>query len=493
MYILSIDQSTAGTKATIFDEKGRLLHRATEYHKQYYPKLGWVEHDAKEILKQTAKSVKRVLSESHIEKNKILAVSITNQRETTVMWDRKNGNPVYRAIVWQCQRGKEFCDRVKNQGIEKTIKSKTGLLVDPYFSASKIKWILNNINDVREEAQRGNVLFGTIDSWLIWNLTNGAVHATDVSNASRTMLYNIRKLEWDKEILEIFTVPFSILPEVRPSDGIFGYTNLFGIMEKEVPITGVMGDSNAALFGHGCFEELETKATYGTGTSVMLNLGNKLTVTESPIVTSIAWTADNKTVYALEGNIHCTGDTIRWLIDELQIINNPEETEELAKSIPDNEGVYFVPAFVGLGAPYWDNEARALISGMSRSANKAHIVRAALESIAYQVKDLFETMIEVPKDKPDCLKVDGGATENSFLMQFQADILGVPVFVSEIREISARGAALLSLLRTGVFSGLKEIKDVIGFEKKYEPSITEEMRNTYYQGWKRAVRKVFCE
>jgi len=488
MYILSIDQSTSGTKAIIFDEKGTLIHRVTEYHKQYYPKPGWVEHDAEEILQRTLDAIRKVLEESGISGEEIHAVAITNQRETTVLWDR-SGKPVYRAIVWQCQRGKSICDDIKKRGMEGFIKEKTGLLVDPYFSASKIKWILDSVEGVRKKAEKGDILFGTIDTWLVWNLTKGSVHATDYSNASRTMLLNMRNLKWDEEILDIFSIPPSILPELKPSNYIFGYTDLNGILKKEVPIAAVMGDSSAALFGHGCFRKGDIKATYGTGTSIMMNTGNELVISNDKIVTSVGWDIDEETTYVLEGNIHCTGDIIKWLIENLQIIKDPKEAEILANSINDNEGVYFVPAFVGLGAPYWDNEARALITGMSRGSGKAHVVRAALESIAYQVKDLFDAIVKEIDIEPDGIRVDGGATENRFLMQFQADILGIPVFVSEIEEISARGVALLASWKMGFLKGLNDIENLIRFRKIYKPSMPENLKNEYYSGWKRAVQR----
>jgi len=492
MYILSIDQSTSGTKAIIFDEEGSLIRRVTEYHRQYYPRTGWVEHDAEEILQKTLNAIRRVLEESGISEEEICAVAITNQRETTVLWDR-SGKPVYRAIVWQCQRGKSICDEIKKRGVENVIREKTGLLVDPYFSASKIKWILDNVEEVRKKAEKGDILFGTIDTWLIWNLTKGSVHATDYSNASRTMLFNIKDLKWDEEILDIFSIPTSILPELKPSNDIFGYTDLNGILKKEVPITAVMGDSSAALFGHGCFRKGDIKATYGTGTSIMMNIGNELIISSDKVVTSIGWGIDKEVTYVLEGNIHCTGDVIRWLIENLQIIRDPKETEMLASSISDNEGVYFVPAFVGLGAPYWDNEARALITGIRRGTRKAHIVRAALESIAYQVKDLFDVIVKEIDIEPDGIKVDGGGTENEFLMQFQADILGIPVFVSEIEEISARGVALLASWKLGFLKSMSDIEKLVKFKRIYKPSMPENLRNEYYSGWKKAVQRALAK
>jgi len=487
MYILSIDQSTSGTKVIIFDERANLIHKVIEYHKQYYPEPGWVEHDPVEIFSKTLEASQRVIEESGIDKSKIEGISITNQRETTVLWEKNTGVPFYNAVVWQCQRGKEICDDLKEKGLENFIRERTGLFIDPYFSASKIKWIFENVKGVKEKAEKGKALFGTIDSWLIWNLTNGEVHATDHSNASRTLLLNIKNITWDEEILRVLSIPVSILPELKNSDDVFGYTDLNRILPRKVPIVGVMGDSSASLFGLGGFEEGEIKATYGTGTSIMLNIGNNFFIPKTPVVTSICWSINNAVYYSIEGNIHSSGDTIAWLIKNLELIDSPYEAEKFAKSLESTEGVYFVPAFVGLGAPYWRNDVRATILGLSKNSTKAHVVRAALESIAYQVRDLLEVMISETNHRPLKLKVDGGASENRFLMQFQANILGMPVMVSKIKENSARGVALLGLLKFGKFSSLLDMKKAISEYDIYEPSLDQNSREKLYNGWKRAV------
>lgn len=483
-YILAIDQSTTGTKAVLFDYKLNPVRRVTEHHTQYYPRSGWVEHDPKEIVKKTLLACKNLLKDT--DPQNVVAVSITNQRETTVIWD-KHGEPVYNAIVWQCQRGKSICERLKEQGYEKVIKGKTGLLIDPYFSASKIAWILENVEDLRHNIEE-NLFFGTIDSWLIYNLCQDHPHLTDYSNASRTMLLNIHSLRWDEEILDLFRIPARIMPRLLPSDEIFGYTDLEGILPRKVPIIGVMGDSSAALYGQMGHTYGDSKATYGTGTSIMINLKDKKTLLNNGVL-SIGWVVSGKTTYVAEGNIHSSGDTLKWIVDQLELVKNIDEIEKLATSVDDNNGVYFVPAFNGLGAPYWRNEARALVCGMNRGTTKAHFVRAAVESIAFQVNDLFSSLVQETMIQPSKLKVDGGATKNKFLMQFQADILNLPVYVSNIEECSARGVALIAAVKIG----LTESNQISADYTEYLPKMTSDKREKYLREWKMAVKRTIFD
>ncbi|HBE80928.1 MAG TPA: glycerol kinase [Firmicutes bacterium] len=488
-YILALDQSTSGTKAIIFDKDSKLVGRATIEHQQFYPNPGWVEHDAVEIYQNTLQAVKTVLTDSCINIQQITAVSITNQRETALIWDKKNGMPVYRAVVWQCQRAGVICKDLNNRGFAKAIKEKTGLVLSPYFSAPKIKWILDNVAGVREKAEAGELLFGTMDTWLIWNLTGGKIHATDFSNASRTLLFSIIDLKWDQELLDIFTIPASMMPQVKYSNKIFGYTTCGTILPKELPISGVMGDSHGALFGQNCFEEGMAKATYGTGSSIMMNIGAKPLQSQNGIVTSIAWGMDSKINYVFEGNINCTGDTIKWLADNLGLIRNSKESEHIAALIDDNDGVYIVPAFVGLGAPYWDSEARASITGITRGTQKAHIVRAAEESIAYQIKDVIDLMVQQSGISLRELRVDGGPTKDNFLMQFQADMLEVDVVRNRIEELSALGSAYMAGLAVGLWKNQQEIKTLRIQDATFSSRMDNTSRERLYRGWKEAVRR----
>jgi len=488
--ILAIDQSTSGTKAIIFDSKGQLVYRCTESHKQYYPQPDWVEHDPDEIYEKTLLAIKNVLSQSGTDLTNIAAIAITNQRETVLVWDRKTSKPVYNAVVWQCQRGAEICKILKEKGYGKMVEAKTGLIIDPYFSATGLKWILENVEGVRKKAEVGELAFGTIDSWLIWKLTGGKVHATDYSNASRTMLFNIYELEWDKELLDLMSVPESMAPEVKYSDDIFGYTEINDVFDREIPITGVMGDSHAALFGQNCYKKGMAKATYGTGSSIMMNIGKKPMKSPEGLVTSIGWGCKSKIDYVFEGNIHCTGDTIKWLVDDLELISDANVSENLAKSVGDNNGVYMVPAFVGLGAPYWDNKARACISGMPRSTKKAHVVRAALEAIAYQVKDLVDLMSSASGVALKKLRVDGGPTRNNFLMQFQADMLSCTIERTNVEEVSALGSVLMAGLAVGIWKDFDEIQSLRVVDKSFHSQMDSETRGKYYQGWKETVKRV---
>ena len=488
-YILSIDQSTSATKVMLFDASVKLIHRVSLAHEQFYPTEGFVEHDAEEIFSNTIKGMTEVLRVTGIPVSDLAAISITNQRETSLIWDRTTGKPIANAAVWQCQRGKDFCAELNEKGYNRIIREKTGLITDPYFSASKLRWMMKHIPGAKEKAGKGDLLLGTMDSWLLWKLTNGKVHATDFSNACRTMLFNINTLKWDEELIELFGLHPSMFPEVKFSDTIFGTTDPSVVFGQPVAIAGLLGDSHAALFGQNCFEPGMAKATYGTGSSIMMNIGNQPLSSPEGLVTSIGWGRSGVIDYVFEGNIHCTGDTINWLINDAELIENAAESETLALSVKDNNQVYFVPAFVGLGAPYWDNQARACISGMSRNTKKAHIVRAALESIAYQVKDLIDLMVENASIPFREMRVDGGPTRNDFLMQFQSDMLRKEVIRSNIEEISALGSAFMAGLACGIWNDLEEIKVLRKVDKSFSPSMPSEEIEKLYSGWKLAVKR----
>jgi glycerol kinase len=486
-YILSIDQSTSATKAVLFNNKAQIIARASKEHGQFYPKPGWVEHDPEEILNNTIEII-RDISGSNPDK-KISALAITNQRETVVVWDSITGKPVYNAVVWQCNRGSQRCKQLIDDGWNKIVRQKTGLLIDPYFSATGISWILENVPDAREKATKGELRFGTIDSWLIWKLTNGNVHATDYSNASRTMLFNINTLEWDNEIMAELGIPMSMAPSVKFADEIFGLTYINGVLKTEIPITGVLGDSHAALFGQLCFEPGMGKATYGTGSSIMMNIGSQPLESPEGLVTSVGYGLNGNIAYVFEGNIHCTGATIKWLQDDLQLIDNASETEAIAQQVSSNEGVYFVPAFAGLGAPYWNNEARAIICGMTRGTKKAHIVRAAIEAIAYQVKDLIDLMITRTGIPLKELRVDGGPVKNNFLMQFQADMLQATINRCNISEASALGVALVAGLSTGIWKNMEELESLRTGDNLIVGKMASNEVKNLYDGWKNAVKR----
>jgi glycerol kinase len=488
-YILAVDQSTSATKAVLFDNKAKLVARSNKDHKQYYPQPGWVEHDPVEIYQNTCAAMREVIAKAGIKPDDVLCLSVTNQRETVVVWDRNTGKPVYNAIVWQCQRGADICNKLVMEGHEPFIKNKTGLIIDPYFSASGIKWILDNVKGVKEKAEKGDILCGTIDSWLIYNFTNGKVHATDHSNACRTMLYNIFELSWDTEILSMLDIPKSMMPQVKSSNALFGDVDCREAFPVSIPVCGVMGDSHAALFGQLCLEQGLGKATYGTGSSVMMNIGKSPLKSPEGLVTSIGFSYDNEIDYVFEGNIHCTGDTIKWLVDKLDLLDDSASSESIAISVPDNGGVYFVPAFAGLGAPYWNNEARACITGMDRGAGKAHIVRAALEAIAFQIKDVVDRMTQKSGIQLRELRVDGGPTRNSFLMQFQADILDSTINISEIEEASALGVALAGGLTKGLWKDFNELTDLCSRGAKVNSSMEDNLRHSLYQGWLKAIKR----
>ncbi len=489
-YILSIDQSTSATKVMLFDRQAGLIHRVTVKHEQYYPEPGYVEHDPEEIFDNTILGIRRLLEEHPAGSGRIVCIAITNQRETAMIWEKASGKPVARAAVWQCQRGVPFCDQLKKENKETLIREKTGLVIDSYFSASKLHWIMEQYPGLREKARGGELLMGTMDSWLLWKLTGGKVHATDYSNASRTMLFNIHTLAWDEELVELFGLESSMMPEVKFSDEVFGTVD--GAFEEiaGIPVAGLMGDSHAALFGQQCFSAGMSKATYGTGSSVMMNIGRRPMDAPEGLVTSVGFGRAGQVDYVFEGNIHSTGDTLNWMAGDLELIGSPSDAEPLARSVKDNGGVYLVPAFVGLGAPYWEPEARAMICGMGRDSKKAHVVRAGLESIAYQIRDLVDQMTAGPEMELKELRVDGGPTRNEFLMQFQADILRKPVVRAGIEEISALGSAFMAGLATGLWKDIKEIGQLRVVDQTYTARMPAEQAEEYYYGWKMAVKKV---
>ena len=486
-YILAIDQGTTSTRAIIFDKNSQIQGIASEEIKQYYPKPGWVEQDANEIWISVLTVMARVLIDANIKAHQIASIGITNQRETTVIWDKKTGNPVYHAIVWQSRQTQDICNDLKNNGLEEMIKSKTGLVIDPYFSASKIRWILDHIPNGQHAAEHHQLMFGTIDSWLLYKLTGGE-HKTDVTNASRTMLYNIHEMTWDLEILNLLNIPKSMLPEVRPSSEIYGYTKPYHFYGEKVPISGIAGDQQAALFGQTCFEDGSVKNTYGTGCFMLMNTGHKPVNSKNGLLTTIAWQIDHQVTYALEGSVFVACSSVQWLRDGLEMIKQASDTEPLALDLDDNEGVYIVPAFVGLGTPYWDSEAKGAIFGLTRGTNKKHFARAILESICYQSLDVLTAMQKDSKLPIKSFKVDGGAIVNNFLMQFQSDILNIEVNRPKITETTALGSAYLAGLAVNYWKNLEEIKTSWHLDKTFSPQMTEEKRNQNIKGWQTAVK-----
>jgi glycerol kinase len=487
-YILSLDQGTTSSRAIIYNFEGQIVKVAQKEFTQIYPKAGWVEHDPMEIWGSQSGVVSEIMAMTGITAEEIEAIGITNQRETTVVWERKTGKPVYNAIVWQCRRTSAICDELKDRGLENYIRENTGLVLDAYFSGTKVKWILDNVEGARQQAKNGELLFGTIDTWLIWNLTKGKVHVTDYSNASRTMLYNIKDLQWDEKILKELDIPASMLPEVKPSSAVYGNTDarIFG---AEIPIAGDAGDQQAALFGQACYNPGMVKNTYGTGCFMLMLTGEKLVHSGNGLLTTIAWGINDKVEYALEGSIFIGGAAIQWLRDGLKIIYDAKDSEYFATKVPDSLGVYVVPAFVGLGAPYWDMYARGAILGLTRGTTRNHIIRATLESIAYQTRDVLELMrSECGIDLCD-LRVDGGACANNFLMQFQADILGVPVERPEIIETTALGAAYLAGLAVGFWKDQSMITKRRKVNQKFKPGMNEDKKEKLYAGWKKAVKR----
>ena len=485
-YIMSLDQGTTSSRCIIFNNDGEIVSSAQKEFRQIYSKPGWVEHDPIEIWATQFSVAAEAMFKANINPGEIAGIGITNQRETTVVWDKRTGLPVYNAIVWQCRRTASICDELKENGFEKTVKEKTGLIIDPYFSGTKIKWILDNVQGAREEAERGNLVFGNIDTWLIWNLTKGKVHVTDYSNASRTMLFNIHELKWDEELLKVLNIPKSMLPEVKPSSYIYGETSesLFGL---SIPICGDAGDQQSALFGQTCFEEGTAKNTYGTGGFLLMNTGETAVSSKHGLLTTIAWGLDGKINYALEGSIFIAGAAVQWLRDEMRMIKNASETESYALKVEDTNGVYFVPAFVGLGAPYWDPYARGTIVGLTRGTKKEHFIRAVLESMCYQTADVLHAMEEDSNVSLKLLRVDGGACANNFLVQFQSDILKTKVLKPEIIETTALGAAFLAGLAVGIFKDKDDIKKRCSKSKIYSPNLSDDIREKRLNDWHRAV------
>ena len=488
-YILSIDQGTTGTTILLMDAEGEIVGKESREFTQYYPKPGWVEHDAIEIWEVTCQVVVDLVS-AYNAKNQIIAIGVTNQRETTVIWDRRTGDPIHPAIVWQCRRTSEICSDLKKQGLEEKIKSKTGLVTDPYFSSTKVLWILDQVDNARSLADQGYLAFGTIDSWLLWNLTDGTSHATDQTNASRTMLFNINTLQWDEELLEIFQVPVSILPEVQPSSNIFGTTKGLEFLPDSIPISGMAGDQQAALFGQLCTQSGVAKNTYGTGCFLLLNTGDQPIQSESGLLTTLACSLDQKPTYALEGSVFIAGAAIQWLRDELHFVDSAAETEVLAESLNDSDGVFVVPAFTGLGAPYWDPNAKGAILGLTRGTTPSHIVRASLESIAFQSADLVEAMIYDAGLQLHQLRVDGGAASNNFLMQFQADLLGVDIERPRHIETTAIGAAYLAGLGVGLWGNIDELELHRQVDRVFSPQMSELQRQDKLSAWRNAVKRV---
>lgn len=487
-YIMSLDQGTTSSRCILFDKAGNPVSMAQKEYRQIYPQPGWVEHDPMEIWQTQLEVAQRALTQKGLNASDIAAIGITNQRETTILWDKRTGKPIHNAIVWQCRRTAQMCERLKEQGYTDFFREKTGLLLDAYFSATKICWILDHVAGAREMAEEGNLLFGTVDTWLIWNLTGGQVHATDYSNASRTMLYNIHTLQWDTEILDLLKIPAAILPDVMPSSVRYGETLPFHF-GAPIPITGAAGDQQSALFGQACFTPGSAKNTYGTGCFLLMNTGEQPVMSQNGLLTTIAWGLDGKVTYALEGSVFVAGAAIQWLRDELKLISSAPETEELALSVPDTCGVYLVPAFVGLGAPYWDSHARGILTGLTRGANRCHIARAALESMAYQTYDVLHAMEEDAKIPLAELRADGGAAANHFLLQFQADITGVPVLRPNTLETTALGAAYLAGLAVGYWKDLSEIRRNWGVSHAYSPKASKEDATILLEGWRKAIRQ----
>ena len=488
-YILALDQGTTSTRAILFDKKGEIFHTSQQEFTQYFPQSGWVEHRADEIWSSVLAVMAGVLSgKKNIDANQIAGIGITNQRETAVVWDRHTGDPVYNAIVWQSRQTADICEALKAQGHSDMVRDKTGLLIDAYFSGTKVKWILDNVEGARERAERGDLLFGTIDTWLVWKLSGGKTHVTDYSNASRTLMYNIYDLQWDQELLDMLGVPASMLPEVRPSSEIYGHTDTDLFFGHAAPLAGIAGDQQAALFGQACFESGMVKNTYGTGCFMLMNTGEKAVKSEHGLLTTLAWGIDGKVEYALEGSIFVAGSAIQWLRDGLRMFRDSAESERYAERVESTDGVYVVPAFVGLGAPYWDSDIRGAVFGLTRGTSKEHFVRATLESLAYQTKDVLDAMEADSGLSLKTLRVDGGAVANNFLMQFQSDLLNVPVERPVISETTALGAAYLAGLAVGFWKDRSEIAAHWHLDKQFQPEMEQAVREEVYGGWQKAVR-----
>ncbi|WP_106766174.1 glycerol kinase GlpK [Paenibacillus faecalis] len=486
-YILALDQGTTSSRAILFNQEGNMVYSAQKEFPQYFPKPGWVEQNANEIWGSILAVIATCLSEAGVKTEQIAGIGITNQRETAVVWDRKTGVPVYHAIVWQSRQTADICEQLIADGHDQKVRDKTGLLVDPYFSGTKIKWILDHVEGARDRAKRGELLFGTIDTWLIWKLSGGQAHVTDYSNASRTMLYNIHELKWDDELLDILDIPKAMLPEVRPSSEVYAQTAAYHFFGREVPIAGAAGDQQAALFGQTCFKEGMVKTTYGTGSFMLMNTGDKPVTSEHGLITTIAWGLDGKVQYALEGSVFVAGSAIQWLRDGLRMFREAKDSEPYARRVESTEGVYVVPAFVGLGSPYWNSEMRGAVFGLTRGTTKEHFIRATLESLAYQTRDVLSAMEEDSGIKIETLRVDGGAVANTFIMEFQSDILNVPVERPVISETTALGAAYLAGLAVGYWKDQDEINSKWSVERRFDPSMSEKTREQLYNGWKKAV------
>jgi len=488
-YVLAVDQGTTGTTVLVLDRRGQVAGRAYSEFTQHYPKPGWVEHDADEIWNVTLRVLRTALRRGGIRARDVAALGITNQRETTVLWDRVTGRPVHRAIVWQDRRTADYCGELRDRGLEDTVRRKTGLVLDPYFSGTKLRWILQRIPRGADRARRGELCFGTVDSWLLWKLTGGAVHATDPTNASRTLLYDIQKRDWDDGLCELLEVPRTILPDVRPSGGVFGETAP-DILGAPVPVAGIAGDQQAALFGQGCVEPGMAKNTYGTGCFLLLHTGNKAVASHSGLLTTVACDATGGPAYALEGSVFIAGAAIQWLRDGLGLLRKAPESEGIARSVDSTLGVYLVPAFVGLGAPYWDAAARGAITGITRGVTRAHLVRAALEAMAFQTRDVVDAMAADAGAPLRGLRVDGGAAANDFLMQFQADVLGVPVERPKLVETTALGAAFLAGLTTGFWRSPADLARVRRTDRRFTPKMRQPQRDELYRAWQDAVARV---
>lgn len=486
-YIMALDAGTTSNRCILFNKKGQIISVAQKEFTQYFPKPGWVEHDANEIWSSQLGVAVEAMAKIDATANDIAAIGITNQRETTIVWDKNTGEPIYNAIVWQCRRTSQYCDKLKEKGLTEKFREKTGLIVDAYFSGTKLKWILDNVEGAREKAENGDLLFGTVETWLIWKLTKGKVHVTDYSNASRTLLFNIKELKWDDEILAELNIPKCILPEVKQSSEIYGYCD-HSFLGGEIPISGAAGDQQAALFGQTCFNAGEAKNTFGTGCFMLMNTGETPVYSENGLVTTIAWGLDGKVNYALEGSIFVAGAAIQWLRDELRIIESAADSEHMANMVEDTNGCYVVPAFTGLGAPHWDQYARGAIVGLTRGVNKYHIVRATLESLAFQVNDVLEAMKVDSKIELESLKVDGGASQNNLLMQMQSDIINAPVKRPRCVETTAMGAAYLAGLAVGYWKSKEEVIKNWEIDKVFTPQICEENRTKKIKGWHKAVR-----
>ncbi len=486
-YILSLDQGTTSSRAILFNHQGEIVETAQQEFEQFFPKPGWVEHDANEIWTSILACIAGVLRKADVAPQQVAGIGITNQRETTVVWDKNTGKPIYKAIVWQSRQTADICEELKEQGHEELFREKTGLLIDAYFSGTKVKWILDNVEGAREKAENGELLFGTIDTWLVYKLSGGKAHITDYSNASRTLMFNIYDLKWDEELLEILTVPQNMLPDVKQSSEVYAKTVDYHFFGHEVPIAGIAGDQQAALFGQACFESGMAKNTYGTGCFMLMNTGENGVASEHGLLTTLAWGVDGKVEYALEGSIFIAGSAIQWLRDGLKIIESTPESENYAKKVDSTDGVYMVPAFVGLGTPYWDSDARGAVFGITRGTGKEHFIRATLESLAYQTRDVLEAMIADSGIDLKSLRVDGGAVKNDFLMQFQSDMLGCPVERPVVQETTALGAAYLAGLAVGYWDSKEEIAKQWQIEHTFTPELATEKREELYNGWKKAV------